>query len=124
MIKINTKQNIKTEILPITPKLELTIPIIGGIIAPPTIAITSNPDISLALDGILLIAIENTSGKRFPAPKPRIKIAVSAMTSEVENKIKNAPTIAKIVVTTRKKFGLKNCNKIAPENLLIIKAVK
>jgi hypothetical protein len=32
MIKINTKQNTKTEILPITPKLELTIPIIGGII--------------------------------------------------------------------------------------------
>jgi len=32
MIKINTKQNTITEILPITPKLELTTPIIGVII--------------------------------------------------------------------------------------------
>lgn len=110
--------------LPITPTLELTIPIIGGMIAPPTIAMISSPDISLALEGILFIAMEKTKGNKFPAPNPITKIATCAKISEVESSKKRVPTIASIVVVTRKKVGLKNCNRMAPANLLTIRAVK
>ena len=55
--------------------LVLTTPIKGGTSAPPTIAITSKPDISFDRDGIPFIAIENINGNRFHAPSPTIKIA-------------------------------------------------
>ncbi len=80
-------------------------PIIGGIIAPPTITIINSPDISLDLEGILFIAIEKTNGNRFPAPKPTMKIAEKAIISLVENRINNVPVKAKIVVVTKKKEG-------------------
>lgn len=59
-----------------TPILLLTTPIKGGINAPPTMAIISKPDISLDREGIPFMAIENTNGKRFPAPSPTIKMAI------------------------------------------------
>ena len=38
------------------------IPVIGGITAPPTIAVIIRPDISLVLSGNVSIVIEKTSG--------------------------------------------------------------
>lgn len=75
IIRMYAKHINKIMMPPTSPILDLTAPIIGGITAPPTIAIISNPEISFARVGILFIAIEKINGKRFPAPKPTIKIA-------------------------------------------------
>ena len=75
--------------------------------APPTTAIINRPDISLDLEGILSMAIENTKGNRLPAPKPTMKIPTIATNSVGDHKITNVPKMAKRVVVTRKNIGFK-----------------
>ena len=61
----NKKQRARIIKLPTIPVLVLTTPIKGDTNAPPTIAITSKPDISFDRDGIPFIAIENINGNSF-----------------------------------------------------------
>ena len=48
-----------------------------GIKAPPIIAVTINPEISLLLSGILSIVMEKINGKTFANPRPIIAMDIN-----------------------------------------------
>ena len=116
MARSGTTNPINTEVL------SATNPIIGGRIAPPTMAVTINPDNSLERSGILSTVIEKISGKILANPRPVSTIPVKVRISIPENN-NNKPIIEMITVITRNLFGAK-IRKIKPPVNLPIKIGK
>src|SRR5690554_36408 len=102
----------------------LTKPTMGGINAPPEIAITSSPDISLARLGILSSASEKITGNILPAPSPIRKINNKATIYPGESNTPAIPANAIKDISNRKERGLIQFNRIAPISRAIISPAK
>lgn len=107
-----TTKPIKIEVL------SATKPMMGGRNAPPTMAVTINPDNSFDRSGILSTVIENINGKIFANPKPVNTIPANVISSKPENN-SNKPITDMITVITRNFFGAKARNIKPPVNLPI-----
>ena len=84
--------------------LSATIPIIGGITAPPAIEETIKPDNSLVRPGILSMVIEKIRGKIFAKPRPASRTPINVSVNELLN-IRIIPVSATIPVTSNNFFG-------------------
>ena len=93
-----------------------TMPIIGGIIAPPTIEETIKPDNSLVYSGILSIVIEKSRGKIFAKPSPTSEIPINVSINELQ-KIKRIPLRAVMPVINSNLFGAMCAMIHEPKNL-------
>lgn len=94
----------------------LTSPTMGGITAPPEMAIMSNPEISLALSLIRFREIEKIIGNIFPAPRPVMKMNIIAAIYAGDKKIPIMPIIATSEVIKRKGRGFIQFRIIAPNS--------
>lgn len=92
----------------------LTKPTIGGINAPPEIAMTSSPDISLERLGIFSSASVKITGNILPAPSPIRKMNSKATIYPGEINTPTMPANAIKDISNRKGRGLIQFNKIAP----------
>ncbi len=98
MYPIQTSVTIKPAI---NEKISATAPKITGTNAPPIMAVTIKPEISLLRSGMASIVIENTNGKILAKPKPIMNIAANPIIEVVATKRPNIPSIATRVVTLR-----------------------
>jgi len=98
--------------------LSATNPIMGGSMAPPTIAVTINPESSLDRSGILSTVIEKIKGNIFANPKPVNTIPMNVRNSIPENK-NNRPIIEMMTDITKNFFGARILKIIPPVNLPI-----
>ena len=96
----------------------INIPIMGGIRAPPTIAVTIKPDNSLVRSGILSTVIEKINGKILANPKPT-KIMLIKVTTFIFRKISNIPITDMRTVISRNFLGFNQRRIIPPVNLPI-----
>ena len=68
-----------------TPNVELINPIMGGITAPPAMAMTISPEISLTRAGSLSTEMAKMSGNRLADPRPISKMATRVTSCEGES---------------------------------------
>jgi len=88
----------------------------GGITAPPEMAIMSNPEISLALSLIRSSDIEKIIGNILPAPRPVMKMNIIAIIYSGEKKTPIIPIIETNEVINRKGRGFIQFNIMAPNS--------
>ena len=93
-----------------------TMPIKGGIKAPPAIEETIKPESSLVCSGMRSMVMEKINGKMLANPRPMRKMPIKVRENE-ELKIKLMPTSANSTVKISMRFGAIFAKTNDPRNL-------